>query len=147
MQNKKCVVYLYINKKYHTAISGCGRFLKHIGEYFLSQVLSEPTREGALLDLLFENWDGLCGTGDGPRHSDCEIVELKISAVKTEKVSRVNMLDFTRANMVLVSSVPWESGLEVHESWSLLENYILNRELLVEVGLEEKIRPPEAGQI
>lgn len=50
-----------MNKKYHTAISGCGKFLKHIGEYFLSQVLSKTTRKGALLVLLFENWDGLVG--------------------------------------------------------------------------------------
>lgn len=32
-----------------------GKFLKHIEENFLIQVLREPTRKGALLDLLFVN--------------------------------------------------------------------------------------------
>lgn len=56
-QPTSSVVYLYINKEYHTAVSECGKLLKHIEEYFLSQVLSKPTRKGALLDLLFEKWD------------------------------------------------------------------------------------------
>lgn len=56
-QPTNSVVYLYINKEYHTAVSECGKLLKHIEEYFLSQVLSKPTRKGALLDLLFEKWD------------------------------------------------------------------------------------------
>lgn len=32
-----------------------GKFLKDVEDNLLSQVLSDPTRKGALLDMLFEN--------------------------------------------------------------------------------------------
>jgi len=49
-----------------------------VGDNFLSQVLSEPARKDALLDLLFVNREGLVGdvmVGGCLGHSDREIVE------------------------------------------------------------------------
>lgn len=61
--------------------------------------------------------------GDSLGHSDHESVEFKIFGVRRKKVFRVSTLDFKRRNLKpprdLVSSVPWESVLEileVHES-------------------------------
>ena len=55
---------------------------------FLSQVLSEPTRKDALLDLLFVNREGLVGdvmVGGCLGHSDHEMVEFKIFSVMRKK--------------------------------------------------------------
>ncbi|KAK4819200.1 hypothetical protein QYF61_026816 [Mycteria americana] len=50
------------NWEYHTAVmSRPWKFLKFVGDDFLSQVLSESTRKDALLDLLFVNREGLMG--------------------------------------------------------------------------------------
>ena len=46
--------------KYNTAERDQSqRFLECVGDNFLIQLVSEPTREGALLDLLFVNREGL----------------------------------------------------------------------------------------
>ncbi|KAK4810895.1 hypothetical protein QYF61_013303 [Mycteria americana] len=52
-----------IDWEYHTAgTSKSGKSLKFVeDDNFLSQVLSEPTRKGAFLDLLFVNREGLVG--------------------------------------------------------------------------------------
>ena len=99
------------------------------------QVLRDLTRNGGLLDLMFEKRDGLIGDvmiGGCLGHSDHEMVEFKIFSVMTKKVSRVATLDFRRANFKLfrklVSSIPWESafeGLGVHECWSVFKNHLL----------------------
>ncbi|NAW49622.1 hypothetical protein FGF92_23570, partial [Salmonella sp. gx-f5] len=45
-----------VNWECHTAdTSKSRRFMKHLDDNFLVQVLTEPTRKGALLDLLLEN--------------------------------------------------------------------------------------------
>lgn len=57
-----------------------GKFFKHVEDKFLSQVLREPTREGALPDLLFEYIKGLVGegmVGGCLGHGDHKIVEMK----------------------------------------------------------------------
>ncbi|KAK4810495.1 hypothetical protein QYF61_004275 [Mycteria americana] len=54
--------FLDINWEYHSAVtSKSGKFLKFVEDNFLTQVLSEPTRKNALLDLLFVNREGLVG--------------------------------------------------------------------------------------
>ena len=46
--------------KYNTAERDRSqRFLECVEDNFLTQLVSEPTREGALLDLLFVNREGL----------------------------------------------------------------------------------------
>lgn len=91
--------------------------------------------ERNLLDLSFENIEGLIEEviiGDSLGHSDHESVEFKIFGVRRKKFFRVSTLDFKRRNLKpprdLVSSVPWESVLEileVHESWCLFKNHLL----------------------
>ncbi|KAK4806138.1 hypothetical protein QYF61_001061 [Mycteria americana] len=125
-----------INWECHTAVtSRSWKFLEFVGDNFLSQVLGEPTRKDALLDLLFVNGEGLVGdvmVGGCLGHSDHEMVELKIFSVMRKKDSRVATLDFRRANFKLlgelISRVPWESafeGLGVHECWSAFKNHLL----------------------
>jgi len=56
------------------------RFLERTEENVLTQ-LSESTREGTLLDLLFENREGLVGdvmAGGCLGHSDHEMIEFLI---------------------------------------------------------------------
>ena len=51
------------------------RFLECVADNFLTQLVSEPTREGALLDLLFVNREGLVddvAVGGRLGHSDHE---------------------------------------------------------------------------
>ncbi|KAK4827172.1 hypothetical protein QYF61_015134 [Mycteria americana] len=125
-----------ISWEYLTAVmSRSWNFLKFVGDDFLSQVLSEPTRKDALLDLLFVNREGLVGdvmVGGCLGHSDYEMVEFKIFSVMRKKDSRVATLDFRRGNLKLFrelfSRVPWESaveGLGVHECWSVFKNHLL----------------------
>ena len=57
------------------------RFLECIGDKFLTQLVREPTRGGAPLDLLLTNREGLVGDVDVKSclgHSDHEMVELLI---------------------------------------------------------------------
>ena len=71
-----------VNWEYHTInTSRFRRFLKHLDDNFLGQVLREPTRKGALLDLLLRNREGLVGNvviGGRLGHSVHEAVEFKI---------------------------------------------------------------------
>lgn len=85
----------------------------------MSQVLSEPTRKDALLDLVFVNREGLTGdvlVGGYPGHSGHEMVEFKIFGVIRRKDSRAATLDFRKANFKvfgkLFNRVPCESGFE-----------------------------------
>ncbi|GAB0186949.1 hypothetical protein GRJ2_001160200 [Grus japonensis] len=51
-----------VNWEHHTADTSRSRsFLKHLDDNFLVQVLKEPMRKGALLDLLLMNRHGLMG--------------------------------------------------------------------------------------
>ena len=125
-----------INWEYHTAVmSRSWKFLKLVRGNFLSQVLSEPARKDALLDLLIMTREALVGdvmVGGCLGHSDHEMVEFKLLSVKRKKDSRVATLDFRRANFKvfreLFSRVPWESAFEdlgVHECWSFFKDHLL----------------------
>ena len=75
--------------------------MKFVGDNILSQVLSEPARKDALLDLLLVNREGLVGdvmVGGCLGHSDHEMVVFKIFSVRRKKDSRVATLHFRRAN-------------------------------------------------
>jgi len=93
--------------------------LKFVGDNVLSQVLSEPTRKDALLDLLFVNREGLVRdvmVSGCLGHSDHDMIEFKTVSVMRKKDSRVATLDIRRANFKLFrelfSRVPWESAFE-----------------------------------
>ncbi|GAB0202528.1 mitochondrial enolase superfamily member 1 [Grus japonensis] len=125
-----------INWEHHTADTSRSRsFLKHLDDNFLVQVLKEPTRKGALLDLLLMNREGLLGEmaiGGCLGHSDHEVVEFKIFGDRRKTATKTSTLDMGRADFrllrELVSQVPWETALEgigVHQCWSLFKGHLL----------------------
>ena len=95
---------------------------------FPTQLVSEPTREGALLDLLLVNREELLGevkVGGCLGCSDCEMIELSILGETKRGVSKTATLDFRRANFDLfkrlVNQIPWEAALKemgVQEGWT-----------------------------
>ena len=108
------------------------RFLERVADNFLPQPVSEPTREGAPLDLSFTNRGGLARHGmAGGRlgQSDHEImIEFSILAEARRGVSRTATLDFRRADFGLlrrlVDRVPWEAALKgkgVQEGWTFVK--------------------------
>ena len=84
---------------------------------FLTQLVSEPTREGAPLDLLFTNREGLVSdvmAGGRLGQSDHEMIEFLIGGEAARGVSRTATLDFRRADFGLfrglVDRVPWRQS-------------------------------------
>ena len=75
--------------------------------------------DGALLDLLFTNREGLVGgvkAGDYLGQSDHEIVEFSILGDVRRVTSKTAILNFQRVDFnlfrTLVAGVPWESLLK-----------------------------------
>ena len=68
---------------------------------FLMQLVGEPTRGGALLDLVFANREGLVGevkVGDRLGQSDHGIVEFSILGEVKRVTSKTTFLNFQRAD-------------------------------------------------
>ena len=91
------------------------RLLECIDDNFLLQVIEEPTRRGAMLDLVLTNKDGLVGNvklGDSLGCSDHEMVEFKILRAARRVHSKLTALDFRRADSGLfrdlLGRVPWD---------------------------------------
>ena len=90
--------------KYNTAERDQSRrFLECVGDNFLTQLVREPTREGALLDLLFVNRGLVDDVAVRGRlgHRDHEIIEFSILREARRGLSRTDILDFRRADFVL----------------------------------------------
>lgn len=76
----------------HSAQGGGSPYMRVEGN-FLVRVLREPTRNGALLDLLSVNREGLVSEaviGDCLSHSDREVVEFQIGGGKRKTVSKTS---------------------------------------------------------
>ena len=111
------------------------RLLEWVEDSFLTQLVQEPTRGGALLDLLFTNSEGLVGdvkAGDCLGQSNHETVEFSILGDVRRVTSKTAVLNFKRVDFdlfrTLVARVPWESllkGKGVQEAWMLLKMEIL----------------------
>ncbi|PKU42959.1 hypothetical protein llap_6720 [Limosa lapponica baueri] len=125
-----------INWEYHTADTNTSRkFLQHIEENFLVQVLRELSRKGGLLNLLFVSREGLTDKvmiGGCLGHSGHKVAELQVIGGRRKPVSKTLILDMGRVDFgllkELVGKVPWESafeGIEVHECWSLFRSRLL----------------------
>ncbi|KAK4831851.1 hypothetical protein QYF61_019679 [Mycteria americana] len=105
--------------KYNTAErKQSRRFLERVADNFLTQLVSEPTREGAPLDLLFTNREGLVRdvmVGGRLGQSDHEMIEFLIRGEAARGVSKTATLEFRRADFGLfrrlVERVPWEAAL------------------------------------
>lgn len=90
-----------VNWEYHTADANrYRRFLKHIGDNFLVQVLRELTRKGVLLDSLLVNREALKGgmvIGGCLGHSDHEVVKFKTFGGRRRTATKTSTLDLGTA--------------------------------------------------
>ncbi|KAK4825574.1 LOW QUALITY PROTEIN: hypothetical protein QYF61_000573 [Mycteria americana] len=122
--------------KYNTAErKQSRRFLERVADNFLTQLVSEPTREGAPLDLLFTNREGLVShvmVGGRLGQSDHKMIEFLICGEAARGISRTATLDFQRADFGLfrrlVERVPWEAALKgkgVQEGWTFFKEEVL----------------------
>ncbi|KAM6092638.1 uncharacterized protein LJ206_005604 [Theristicus caerulescens] len=112
-----------------------GRFLECIDGNFLLQLIEEPMRRGAMLDLVLTNKERLVGNVKFKGSlgcSDHEIVEFKILRALRRVHSKLNTLDFRRADFGLFRDlfgrVPWDKALEgrgAQESWLIFKDHLL----------------------
>jgi len=94
-------------------------FLQSINDNFLMQVMEEPTRTGALQDLVLTNKEALVeDVKDGGilGCSDHETVEFRILRGGSRAIIRIKTLDLRRANFGfckdLLGGIPWVRALE-----------------------------------
>jgi len=122
--------------KYNTAErKQSRRFPKCVEDNFLMPLVREPTRGGALLDLLFTNREGLVGdvvVGDCLGFSDHEIIEFLVQGEIKRGASNITTMDFQRADFglfrTLVERVPWDrvlKGKGVQEGWTFFKEEVL----------------------
>jgi len=100
------------------------------------QVVEEPTRKGALLDLVLTNKEGLVEdmkVGGRIGCSEHEMVEFRILRGGIRAISRIKTLDYRRANFglfkELLGGIPWARALEgrgVQECRSLFKHHFFH---------------------
>jgi len=111
------------------------RILQSINDNFLMQVVEEPTRKGALLDLVLTNKEGqveAVKVGGRLGCSDHEMVEFRILCGGSWAISRLKTLDLRRAKFgllkELLGGIPWARAIEgrgVQECWSMFKHHFL----------------------
>ncbi|GAB0189075.1 hypothetical protein GRJ2_001372800 [Grus japonensis] len=111
------------------------RFLECIDDNFLLQVIEEPMRRGAILNLVLTNKEGLLGNvklKGSLGCSDHETVEFKICRAARRAHSKLTTLDLRRADFGLfrdfLGRVPWDKALEgrgAQESWLVFKDHLL----------------------
>ena len=111
------------------------RFLGRVEDSFLTQLVREPTRDGALLDLLFTNRERLVGdvkVRNCLGQSNHETVEFSILDDVRRVTNKTSIMNFKKVDFdqfrELVAQVPWESllkGKGAQEAWTLLKMEIL----------------------
>ena len=97
------------------------------------QMVEEPTRKGALLDLVLTNKEGLVEdvkAGGRLGCSDHETVEFRFLHGGSRAISRITTLDFRRPNFglfkQLLGGILWARALEgrgVQECWLLFKHH------------------------
>ena len=116
--------FLDICWKYNTAQRKQSRkFLDYVEDSFLMQLVGEPTRGDALLDMVSANREGLVvevKVGDRLGQSDHGIVEFSILGEVKRMTSKTTYLNFQRVDFdlfrALIARVPWELLLKVKGS-------------------------------
>ncbi|XP_050786243.1 uncharacterized protein LOC127037978 isoform X1 [Gopherus flavomarginatus] len=111
------------------------KFLECVRDNFLMEVLEEPTRGHAPLDLLLTNKGEFVGeveAGGSLGGSDHEIVELRILTKGRMESSKICTLDFRKADFdslrELMGRIPWEANMRgkgVQESWLYFKEALL----------------------
>ncbi|GAB0181828.1 mitochondrial enolase superfamily member 1 [Grus japonensis] len=108
------------------------KFLECIDDNFLLQVTEEPTRRGAMLDIVLKNREGMVGAvklKGSLGCSDHEMVEFKILRAARRVHSKLTILSFSRADFGffrdMLGRVPWDKALEgrgAQENWDIKGN-------------------------
>ncbi|GAB0205898.1 mitochondrial enolase superfamily member 1 [Grus japonensis] len=111
------------------------KFLECVDDNFLLQVIEESTRRGAMLDLILTNKEGLVGDvklKGSLGCSDHEMVEFRILRAARRAHSKLNTLDFRRADFGLfrdlLGRIPWDKALEgrgAQDSWLIFKGQLL----------------------
>ncbi|GAB0208385.1 mitochondrial enolase superfamily member 1 [Grus japonensis] len=111
------------------------KFLECVGDNFLLQVIEEPMRRGAMLDLVLTNKEGLVGDvklKGSLGCSDHEMVEVKILRAARRAHRKLTTLDFRRAGFGLfrdlLGRIPWDKALEgrgARDSWLIFRGHLL----------------------
>ncbi|KAJ7425391.1 glycerol kinase [Pitangus sulphuratus] len=114
-------------------------FLECIDDNMLLQVKEEPTRRGAMLDLVLTNKVGLVGNvklKGSLGCSDNEMVEFEILRARRRMHSKFVTLGFRRANFGLfrglLGRAPWDIALEgrgAQESWLIFKDNLFRAQL------------------
>ncbi|GAB0176265.1 mitochondrial enolase superfamily member 1 [Grus japonensis] len=110
-------------------------FLECIDDNFLLQVIEEPMRRGAMLDLVLTNKEGLVGNvklKGSLGCSDHEMVEFRILRAARRVHSKLTTLDFRRADFGLfrdlLGRIPWDKALQgrgAQDSWLIFKGHLL----------------------
>ncbi|GAB0205450.1 hypothetical protein GRJ2_003010600 [Grus japonensis] len=126
------------------------RFLECVDDNFLLQVIEEPTRRGAMLDLLLTNKEGLVGDvklKGSLGCSDHKMMEFKILRAARKACSKLTTLDFSRADFGLfrdlLGRIPWDKALEgrgAQDSWLICKGHLLQALLGVTHPNKEEVR-------
>ncbi|GAB0193476.1 hypothetical protein GRJ2_001812900 [Grus japonensis] len=94
------------------------KFLECVDDNFLLQVIEEPLRRGAMLDLILTNKEGLVGDvklKGSLGCSDHEMVEFRILRAMRRARSKLATLDFRGADFGLLRDllgrIPWDKAL------------------------------------
>ncbi|GAB0182547.1 hypothetical protein GRJ2_000720000 [Grus japonensis] len=111
------------------------KFLECVDDNFLLQVIEEPTRRGAMLDLILTNKEGLVGDvklKGSLGCSDHKMVEFRILRAARRACSKLTTLDFRRADFGLfrdlLGRIPWDKVLEgrgAQDSWLVFKGHLL----------------------
>ncbi|GAB0204405.1 mitochondrial enolase superfamily member 1 [Grus japonensis] len=111
------------------------KFLECVDDNFLLQVTEEPTRRGAMLDLILTNKEDLVGDvklKGSLGCSDHEMVEFRILRAARRVHGKLAILDFRRADFDLfrdlLGRIPWDKALEgrgAQDSWLIFKHHLL----------------------
>ncbi|GAB0206448.1 hypothetical protein GRJ2_003110400 [Grus japonensis] len=111
------------------------KFLECVNDNFLLQRIKEPTRKGAMLDLVLTNKEGLVGDvklKGSLGCSDHEMVEFRILRAARRARSKLTTLEFRRADFGpfrdLLGRIPWDKALEgrgAQDSWLIFKGHLL----------------------
>ncbi|GAB0181809.1 hypothetical protein GRJ2_000646200 [Grus japonensis] len=111
------------------------KFLECVDDNFLLQVTEEPTRRGAMLDIILTNKEGLVEDvklKGSLGCSDHEMVEFRILRAARRAHSKLTTLDFSRTDFGLfrdlLGRVPWDKALEgrgAQDSWLIFKGHLL----------------------
>ncbi|GAB0178727.1 hypothetical protein GRJ2_000338000 [Grus japonensis] len=111
------------------------KFLECVNDNFLLQVIEEPTRRSAMLNLVLTNKEGLVGDvklKGSLGCSDHEMVEFRILRAARKVQGKLTTLDFRRADFGLfrdlLGRIPWDKALEgrgTQDNWLIFKGHLL----------------------